>query len=492
MADATPTPKPKLTPEQVKALQADLATLEAEEAELLGIEKPGLLAQAAQKGLSFLDYLGGFARTGVADVVGGAAGKSDVVTGEDYAKAREGEAPSTSEYLARAGVGEGGKLSDLIPGAYAEPGWPEWGGFKPEKGGMLDPSLRGAGGFAGDIALDPLTYLSFGGSGLLRKGLEALTKAKPVKFAADVAGAVTQPVRGASQAIGERMYKSAFPNLEYVGKRGGKEDIVETLQGQKMWGTAEGVSNQIQARMEKLAAARKPVLAAADAAGPVIDSNKAAAKGFELVQKMMDHPIKEREATVLQELLEKYAGKGNITASKATEYKTMLGEELKSPHWDPTTRSKSEIKVVQDLMEGYRKGAEEAAAKVSPELKKSLHDINHEWGNYLTIQRQALSDARKTAKARTLSRSDLAATSLGGLGAGIFGGTAAMGPAAIAAFGLKKAWDLGNTTLGKTGGGLLMQKFAKYPARIVDPIARREAIYLGQPEKNPWAIKEKK
>lgn len=79
--------------------------------------------------------------------------------------------PTLDTMLERQGVPKAGSLSDLI-GGYAEPGtkglWP------PNKGGPLDPTLRGSGAMVAQQLLDPATWLTGGTSSLLKRGAPAL------------------------------------------------------------------------------------------------------------------------------------------------------------------------------------------------------------------------------------------------------------------------------------------------------------------------------
>jgi hypothetical protein len=126
--------------------------------------------------------------------------------------------PGANELYARAGVPEGGKLSDVaksplsvVPGRLADmfsqmpalqykehTGSNPW--YQPEKGGMLDPTIRGAGGLATDIAIDPATWLSVGAAGLRRTAMEgdavkqALQNA-PKGIVADTASKIAAPAQ---------------------------------------------------------------------------------------------------------------------------------------------------------------------------------------------------------------------------------------------------------------------------------------------------------
>jgi len=142
-----------MTPEE-KA--ARIAKIEARLAELnKPQEEPvGILDRAGQA----LNFVGGLGR-------GAAAGALEPLIGKDIVSAEEvvaGKVPSTAELMSRAGVPEGYSIADALPII--------------EKGGMLDVSLRGAGGLVGDILLDPTTYLL-----PEVKGLQLLAKAPAAK-----------------------------------------------------------------------------------------------------------------------------------------------------------------------------------------------------------------------------------------------------------------------------------------------------------------------
>lgn len=126
-------------------------------------KEPGVLDYAFRG----LNYVSGLGRGAVAK------GLVEPLTGKELVTAKqigEGTVPSTSEILAKLNVPEGYSLSEIIPSMYSPTG-KEW--LKFEKGGMLDPSVRGAAGLVGDIALDPTTYILPGlkGVGVLGKPL---------------------------------------------------------------------------------------------------------------------------------------------------------------------------------------------------------------------------------------------------------------------------------------------------------------------------------
>jgi hypothetical protein len=127
--------------------------------------------EKAEPVLKVLGYPGGLVRGAIAGRLEAATGRDDLVDIKDVLK---GEAPSSSEIMEKLGVKEMGSLSDAFPELYSETGK----GLPLQKGGMFDPTTRGALGFAGDIVTDPLTYLA--GAGVAAKGAEAASESKPV------------------------------------------------------------------------------------------------------------------------------------------------------------------------------------------------------------------------------------------------------------------------------------------------------------------------
>ena len=139
----------------------ELAQLEALAAQETGImpsspKEPGLLEKATRG----LNLAGGAVRGAIAGAVEPLIGK-DIVSAEEVAS---GTVPGTSELLARAGMGEGYRLSDLLSKAAVvnpllAPANLMYSTGILEKGGTFDPTARGMAGLAGDIATDPATYL---------------------------------------------------------------------------------------------------------------------------------------------------------------------------------------------------------------------------------------------------------------------------------------------------------------------------------------------
>lgn len=186
--------------------QEYLASQEPEEEKTIGDYAKTIGSGA----LTALGSLGSMTRAGVAHATGLSRPEDSLLN-----------APTTDELLNRAGVGNTA-LSEVAPMLYAEPG--DGGMFTPEKGGMLDFTARGTAGFVGDIALDPLTYLS-GGLSAAAKGaklgateaklLKALSLAKEGKLttAGRVANVVANPLEILSRKGSIAAYDGALNKI---------------------------------------------------------------------------------------------------------------------------------------------------------------------------------------------------------------------------------------------------------------------------------------
>lgn len=200
-----------------------------------------------------------------------------VYTAEDWKNAMNPtnlkKFPTSAEMMDRAGIPAGAELSDYAP-IYADPGTRHpW--YQPEKGGALDPTVRGAGGMGVDAAIDPLTYLTWGGAAATKKAAaesatrmamgtapeagaatQALAKLAdlPGAAAADAAGSL---VTGPANWLGNRMQSSTLIPIEHEGAKYGKEAVGDTLY-------KSGIMNQFDLR-NKVAGATDQIMDARNA-----------------------------------------------------------------------------------------------------------------------------------------------------------------------------------------------------------------------------------
>jgi hypothetical protein len=166
--------------------------------------------------------------------------------------------PDSSTMMERVGVKRRG-LSDVIDG-YAEPGQGEhW--YSPEKGGLADPSIRGAGGVALDALSSPTTYLSLGSAPLI-KGASNL-----IGPAAKYAEYLLNTYSKAATSQGSKMYaKGVRPILE-AAEKSGHSGTLDELLAAGIKGSPKQISEGINRRKQELFQEMHRVISEADDAG---------------------------------------------------------------------------------------------------------------------------------------------------------------------------------------------------------------------------------
>lgn len=266
-------------------------------------------------------------------------------SGQEYADAItpfSGKAfPGVGEMAKRVGMPEGAKLSDYLD-MYAKPG-SDHSWYQPETGGMLDPTLRGTGGFAADVAIDPLTYLSLGSAGLGKKALAegasrmaienaAKESAGPVakilaggKGLADKAiDTITTPAQALAAKVGEALPGKIANNVatapsqlvDWVGKKAYNSTVLPAIQEGEKFGKADvgdtlynlGIANPLKI-VEKakdatgrLMDARNKILDAAGAQGATVPMADATAQARAAVAKLRG--VKDSDAHAIADQLE--------------------------------------------------------------------------------------------------------------------------------------------------------------------------------------------
>ncbi len=152
-----------------------------------------------------LDYVGGVTRTGL-----GAATLPNVDKGDVW-NALKAQPLSGDDLLKRAGVPQGGHLSDVKPGWYSDPKDENNHWYTPEKGGALDFTGRGTGGLGLEVAADPLTYASFGMSGAAKEALQNGLKPSMLEKLTHL---FARPVSTIGEDAGKTIYSGAFKNVD--------------------------------------------------------------------------------------------------------------------------------------------------------------------------------------------------------------------------------------------------------------------------------------
>lgn len=378
--------------------------------------------------------------------------------------------PTTSEMLARAGVKEKGALSDIFPGVYATPGGDQeipW--YQPEKGGLLDVTGRGTIGLAGDIASDPLTYLTGGLAAVPRVGSKALRRS-------------AMPITSTLSRAGKSIYESGIRPLiqagEDFGKDVGKSFYEMGIRGspKKMQEQAERIALQMKNEADTLARAA----AEKGAAIPAKDMLQEQFSRIDAeVGKVGGLTEKEGQA-IKKDLFERFAKTHDLSPEQVIQGKENIYTGMPSSAYREGARTGVERKLDKAFANQLKTTAEKLVEEATPGAGKKLAEANVKRGDILTT-RKALDRMVKRAEnvPSALTPWPTSPTewmlALGGSGLGVLGDTAhgiGLGPAAVAG---KRMADLTRAPGFRTSLGYGLRKGAESPllAPIVEGGARR-------------------
>lgn len=363
------------------------------------VEEKSFGQKALETAGKVADYTSGLGRTalaGAVDIGAGIAGKdADLYRAGDWSKAIKGEATTGNEILERAGVDQGGAASDILPFMYNETGE----GPALQKGGWADPTGRGVAGFALEQAVDPLTYLSLGGS-IAAKGA--------VKSGTEAAG------KGLA-SIGQKVFKNAraMQHADRAALESGKTLMPSTvLLEHGVWGTGKTLESQTTKLAKELDQSARAATKAAEDAGAAINlfdsptiqkaqawatdaspqKNKAA-ESFLLNLEKDYGKLKPKEATTktiatsdpvtgatsLQKVQTEAVGE--LPLSKANELKTDLYKEL-APTYKAEGKVSPRTTHEDELWKGFasdiKTGIEQKATAVDPALGEAVIKNNAE------------------------------------------------------------------------------------------------------------------
>jgi len=212
------------------------------QAEKLGQNDPTLIDKAAGLGLgalsavgTALDYPGG-APTRAA-ISAGLKGENPITAGLSQYGKSPSEAPRGSDIAEQIGIPKNKSFSDYLPFYSDQPSergliskavmpFSSMAFSRPQKGGLLDPTLAGAAGAAIDIGADPLTYT----------GVVPAAKAlgRGARYAGELAldipygigkGVLSGTAKGVDLLTGTKVGERTFEGL-----KAGKEKAVEAAQ----------------------------------------------------------------------------------------------------------------------------------------------------------------------------------------------------------------------------------------------------------------------
>lgn len=425
-------------------------------------DEPMTAKKAAMAGLDYLgrglDYAGGLARTGLARspqaMLAQKLAGLNITSQDDLARAIKGQAPKTEEYLTRAGVPEGLKASDIVPSAYSQTG-EEW--TKLQKGGWADPSARGVAGFVGDVATDPLTYLSLGTTGAAKTAMN--------------------PAAKALEKAGEKLYKSGFKAADTRLAERGLAPVSGYALEQGMWGGRKSLLDQMAKRKGELMKLREGKFKELTQKGASVDFNKAEQQALDNIIEGTSKKYggQSQADALLQKLAERPSGdlpSGKASLGMASEIKSDLYGQLPAAAFDVNGRLTSEgKKMLQDLSQGYRKEIVEAANRAEAGAGDYIDKLNAEFAAYANAQKPI--------------RKDLAVSERKNLITQVKGALAAKEPAMAAA--MYTAQGL-NTPAFRTGAGLAAQRLGSKGAGVIDPVLRRLLLEQQSTQEpvNPW------
>lgn len=245
---------------KLKLAKAKLKLKQQQEAE----EEKGFFErslESAPEGISRgLDTLGSIGRTAIAGAVDPFV-EGDLLREGDVTRAIRGEAPLSDEFMKRAGVGEMGRLSEVVPQAFNETG-EEF--FQLQRGGPLDVTGRGALGFAMDTATDP--------TGAIKKLRQALGFGQK-----------------ALRESGEALEKSALRKVDKDLEKTDTPPLSDVAKENNIRGSLEEMEAQVEALNKSRMDDKARLIEQADNAGVTIDIDKAIAPALVEIRKLKNN-----------------------------------------------------------------------------------------------------------------------------------------------------------------------------------------------------------
>jgi len=395
-------------------------------------QERGLLSKGLEYTGRVLDYPGGLLRTGIAQAGEALSPKSDIVTKEDWSMALKGKAPTSAEYLERAGLEPGPSVELPILG---------------------DTSLRDVEGFALDVATDPLS--------LVAKGLK--------------------PVGRALEGAGKSTYRSAFKKIdERTAESGAKKLADVLLEHGAPTGTTKKISGDINNISSGLLDKRSKLYKEGSDLGAKVDVESAMKDAIGETQRLKTTRGAEGLGQELEQnissLFEKSGPKdmfGNsekiklppLSLQEASELKTRLYDTLPQNVFDRFGRVKGDAKKLTKLQaRGLKEEIVKQANAVKPGLGDEIDKLNIDLGALMSSKQPLKMQIRRGETPNALTSVD---AMLGALAS----------PGALAT---KKAADLSKTTYLRTKLGKGLMNAGK--SGRVDQALERSLINMSRPE----------
>jgi len=383
-----------------------------------------------------LDWPGGVARAalaGAASIPRVISGEDSLVNLQDLKHALAGPmgpgATRSSEYMQRAGVPEGDIAHYPLLG---------------------DLSARDVGGFAMDIATDPLTALSHAGTA----GMNYLDKG--------------------TEAVGKTVFKSGLKKIDQAVAEKGAQPLSDVLISNGISGTTKQIRSASEKLLNDTKSGRDALHAEADAAGAMVDPSIAFKDSLDKVTKMgeRDPGLKEL-ADKLKEKIQTYIDHGPVPLSQASEWKTNLNSAMPESSFDKFGRLKGPAdRINKSMAGGLKREIEASGNRVSEGLGDEIGAAND--------QMQTLLTARKPLKTAAKAAENInAVTSVDAMLAGLGGAATHNLPETAAILAAKKAADLSKTTAARTTAGRAIMGLGN--TNSITPFVNQSIIH------SPWA-----
>lgn len=342
-----------LTPDEREAFE-DVKKELAQSYEIPEYTKMDKALDYAKKGLGYgmsaLDYPAGLTRMSVAKILGGQ------VKPEDWEKASAGQAPGLGEIMARSGYKGGGAQ---------------------------------AAGLLGDLLLDPINLVSFGGGGALKTAIAPLSAG--LKYG------------------GKKLYGSAFKDLDWLAKQKGKPPVSELLWDKVGATSAQNLAEKSLEEMGKLEAKRAGLYAEGGRLGAKVRPQQAMGLAKQEIRGagLRMRPEVRKAVTPIIESVVEHSKLPNMTLEQASRVKSDLYDPLRETAYDIATRSGAGEQFTKKQAQGYKEAIESSAEAAKPGLGKDIADVNEELGRWLDIGKAVQKKAKKEATRDALTKSDV-------------------------------------------------------------------------------------
>lgn len=369
-----------------------------------------------------LDYPGGLLRTGIAQAGEALSPKDDIVTKEDWMSAAKGKAPSSAQYLERAGLDEGPSANLPLLGK---------------------TSLRDVEGFGLDVATDPLS--------LIAKGI--------------------RPVKAGLEGVGSKMFKSGLKKVDERLVEKSAKPISDLLMEEGKWGRTKSLLEDTKKIGSEAGADRGLLYDKATEMGAKVDMASVTKGAEKEIAKMRNDPGLKPMADKFDELLERYREQGAVDMKTASEWKTNLYNSLPESAYDPSGKLKGPAQKFQKaLARDFKDAIVDSGNKVEKGLGDEINKLNETMQTTITAEKPMRMQVRRDNTKNAISAVD-----------GMIGGYGLADPMTAAGIlAAKKLGEASKSTAVRTGGGQLLRKLGQTPR--LDDATRRALINILRPE----------